>query len=311
MTHPGPQAGPGFHHRIDRSGRAGAHRDREERPREPSRDWIPALRAASQLSMLIAVTRPVSATLAQCELTHLSREPIDVARATAQHVAYEQLLHRLGATIVRAPGAPDLPDAVFVEDTAVVLDEIAIITLPGAPTRRRETAAVAAVVANYRAILSMVPPATLDGGDVLQLGRTLYVGRSTRTNTQGVEQLQTLVAPFDYRVCPVDFTHCLHLKSAVTRVADGALLLNPAWVSARIFSTCEVLEIDAREPYAANALRLADTLIYPAQFPRTHERLVRYGLVLATTDCSELAKAEGAVTCCSLVFQHHAEPTTN
>jgi dimethylargininase len=264
-----------------------------------------------EFSTLIAVTRPVSPTLAHCELTQLPREPIDVDRARAQHAAYEQLLHRLGATIVRAPAAPELPDAVFIEDTAVVLDELAVITRPGAQTRRRETAAVGSVLANYRPVLSMTPPATLDGGDVLQVGRTLYVGRSTRTNAQGVEQLRNLLAPFDYRVCPLDFTGCLHLKSAVTAVADGSVLLNPAWVPATSFSSHEILEIDAREPYAANALRVDQTLVYPTQYPRTLERLGRRGLSLATTDCSELAKAEGAVTCCSLVFRFHAEPTTN
>jgi len=261
--------------------------------------------------MLIAVTRPVSPTLAQCELTHLSREPIDVTRAAAQHADYEELLRRLGVSVVQVPPAPELPDAVFIEDTAVVLDEIAVSTRPGAATRRRETAAVAAVVAHYRTVLSVTPPATLDGGDVLQQGRTLYVGRSTRSNALGIEQLQTLLAPFDYLVRPVDFTGCLHLKSAVTTIGDGGILLNPAWVSARCFPGCQVLEIDAAEPYAANALRVADTLIYPAQFPRTAERLVRHGLALATVDCSELAKAEGAVTCCSLLFRDHAEPSTN
>ena len=252
--------------------------------------------------MWIAVTRPVSPTLAHCELTHLAREPIDVGRATAQHAAYEQLLSSLGATIVRVPAAPQFPDAVFVEDTAVVLDEVAVLTRPGAPSRRGESAAVAPVLARYRPVVSMKPPATLDGGDVLRLGRSLWVGRSGRTNQQGIEELQSVVAGFGYRVFPVDFTGCLHLKSAVTAVADGLLLLNPDWVSAAAFPTCETLPIDHREPYGANALRVADAVIYPAQFPRTRDRLVRRGLRVASVDCSELAKAEGAVTCCSLVF---------
>jgi dimethylargininase len=261
--------------------------------------------------MLIAVTRAVSPTLAECELTHLSREPIDVARAAAQHAGYERLLQQLGVTVVRAPAAPELPDAVFIEDTALVLDELAVVTRPGARVRRRETVAVAAVLAGYRTVFSLTPPATLDGGDVLQLGRTLYVGRSTRSNLAGIEQLRALVTPFDYQVHPVDFTGCLHLKSAVTTIADAAVLVNPAWVPPSVFSRCEALEIDPREPYAANALRVGDSLLYPAQFPRTGERLVQRGLTLATTDCSELAKAEGAVTCCSLVFQAQGEPSTN
>lgn len=253
--------------------------------------------------MLIALTRPVSPSLAQCELTHLAREPIDVERATAQHVAYEHLLRTLGATVLQIAGAPELPDAVFVEDTALVLDEVAVLTRPGALTRRPELAAVAAVLARYRPLLAMSPPATLDGGDVLRLGRTLYAGRSQRTNAAGIDQLGHLLAPFDYEVVPVEFEGCLHLKSAVTAVADRLLLVNPAWVSGVQLGGLEVLEIDPREPYAANALRLGDTLVFPAQFPLTRDRLLHRGLPVAPIDCSELAKAEGAVTCCSLLFE--------
>jgi dimethylargininase len=259
--------------------------------------------------MLIAITRPVSPTIAHCELTHLAREPIDVARAAAQHRAYEQLLSELGAGIVSVPPAPELPDAVFVEDTAIVLAEVAVITRPGAATRRLETPAVAAVLAGYRPLRSITSPGTLDGGDVLQIGRTLHVGRSSRTNQAGIDQLQGLVAPFDYRVLAVEFAGCLHLKSAVTEVGDGLLLANPAWVSSAAFSSFEVLAIDSREPFAANALRIGTTVVHGAQFPRTRERLVARGLEVASSDCSELAKAEGGVTCCSLLLERPAADT--
>ena len=252
---------------------------------------------------MIAVTRAVSPRLAECELTHLAREPIDIARACAQHAAYEQLLCTLGDEIVRLPPAPDLPDGVFVEDTALVLDEIAVITRPGARTRRLETSSVAALLAGYRGLRYLTPPATLDGGDVLGVGRTLYVGRSTRTNREGIEQLGDLLAPFDYRVVPVDFTGCLHLKSAVTEIGDALLLLNPAWVSSAPFAPLGVVLIDEREPHAANALRIGGTVVFPAHHPRTRERLVAQGLEVASVDCGELAKAEGGVTCCSLRFE--------
>ena len=253
--------------------------------------------------MLIAVTRPVSASLAQCELTHLARAPIDVARATAQHAAYEMMLGSLGATVVHVAAADELPDAVFIEDVALVLDENAVLTRPGAPSRRGETRAVAPVLARYRPVQAMTAPATLDGGDVLRLGRTLYVGRSGRTNDPGIEQLRGFVTPFGYRVVPVEFTGCLHLKSAVTELADGALLLNPAWVAAAAFAPREAVAVDAREPYAANALNVAGTVVFPAEFPRTRDRLAARGLTVASVECGELAKAEGAVTCCSLVFE--------
>ena len=253
--------------------------------------------------MLIAVTRPVSPSLADCELTHLERVPIDVARAVEQHAAYEALLRSLGATVIQVAAAPTLPDAVFIEDTAIVLDEIAILTRPGASVRQGELADVAPVLSDYRPVVAMEAPATLDGGDVLRIGRTLYVGRSARTTQLGVEQLQRLLDMYEYRVVPVDFTGCLHLKSAATAVADGVLLINPAWVSADAFPHPETIEVDESEPYGSNALRVGEDLVHSTQFPRTSERLAQRGLRLSPVDLSELAKAEGAVTCCSLIFE--------
>lgn len=253
--------------------------------------------------MLIAVTRPVSPSIAQCELTHLARQPIDVARAAAQHAAYERLLAELGATLVSVPAAPELPDAVFVEDTALVLDELAVLTRPGAASRRAELPAVAAVLGCYRRVLELQPSATLDGGDVLRMGRVLYVGRSARSNQEGIDQLATLLSPFDYEVRAVAFQGCLHLKSAVTAVAERLLLLNPAWVDPAAIPGCEILPVAPQEPYGANGLRIAGSVVYSAQYPRTRDRLLARGLEVAPVDCSELAKAEGAVTCCSLLFE--------
>ncbi len=255
------------------------------------------------MTMLLAITRPVSASLAQCELTHLAREPIAIDRAAIQHAAYEQLLESLGAKIQQVPAAPELPDAVFVEDTAIVLDEVAIITRPGAVSRRAETAAVAALLANHRPLLSMQDPATLDGGDVLRAGRVLYVGRSSRTTDEGIAQLQSLVAPWSYRVVPVELTGCLHLKSAVTLIAPDMLLINPACVQADAFPGLHPLPIDPAEPLAANALRIYDTLVFPTDFPRTAARLSNHGFEISLIDCSELAKAEGAVTCCCILVE--------
>jgi dimethylargininase len=253
--------------------------------------------------VLIAVTRPVSPSLARCELTHLAREPIDVPRATRQHAAYERLLESLGATIVRVPAAPELPDAVFVEDIGVVLDEVAVITRPGASSRRAESTAVATALAVHRPLVTMTAPAMLDGGDVLRLGRTLYTGRSSRTNDEGLRQLRGATATYGYRVVEIPFTGCLHLKSAVTAVTDELLLLNPVWVAPAEFPDWDTMEVDGREPHAANALRVAAAIVYPSQHPRTLERLVGRGLRVVASDCDELAKAEGAVTCCSLLFE--------
>ncbi len=250
---------------------------------------------------LVAVTRAVSPSLAQCELTHLARAPIDVGVAERQHAAYEAAMRGMGAQVVRAPAAPGMPDAVFVEDTAVVLRELAVMTRPGAESRRGETAGVRAVLERYRPIFDMETPATLDGGDVLRLGHTLYVGSSSRTNEAGLSALAHFVEPFGYTVVAVAFGGCLHLKSAATAIDEHAVLLNPEWVSADAFSDAEVTFVDPGEPYAANAVRIGGRLIHDVGHVRTRARLEELGYAVVTVDLSELAKAEGAVTCCSLL----------
>jgi len=252
--------------------------------------------------MLIAVTRAVSPTLADCELTHRTRESIDVARVVAEHADYENTLSALGATVMRAPQEPTLPDAVFVEDTAIVLDEIAIITRPGAESRRSETPTVAAVLERYRPLHFVCAPATLDGGDVLSVGKRVFVGVSTRTNAEAVAQMRRILAPHGYTVCEAAVRGCLHLKSAVTALADDLLLVNEEWTPPAAFSEFDLVSVDPDEPSAANALRLDDRIIFPTAFPRTAARLEQRGLRVVGVDARELAKAEGAVTCCSLLI---------
>jgi dimethylargininase len=247
--------------------------------------------------------REVSPSLGRCELTFLPREALDLDRARRQHRGLEQALEALGCVIERLPAEPDLPDSVFVEDTAVVVDEVAVMTRPGAPSRRAETASVARALARYRRLVPIEAPGTLDGGDVLRLGKRVFVGRSTRTNEAGIEALRAALSGFGYPVTAVPVSGCLHLKSAVTEIAPGTVLLNPEWVDAAAFPGATVIEVDPDEPFAANAQRLGDAVVFPAAFPRTGERLRRAGLRVVTIDLSELAKAEGAVTCCSVVFE--------
>lgn len=253
--------------------------------------------------MAVAITRKVSPAITRCELTHLQREPINAALAARQHEEYERCLAGLGCRVVSLPPEPELPDSVFVEDTAVVVDELAVVTRPGAESRRDETTSVARVLAEYRPTEAIQAPGTLDGGDVLCVGRRVFVGLSVRSNREGIEQLHTLLSPHGYTVEALPVTGCLHLKSAVTQVAPGTLLLNPAWVDPRAFSGLRHIEIDPAEPYAANALLIGDTVIYPVALPRTAARIQRARIRLATLDVSELAKAEGAVTCCSLILR--------
>lgn len=248
-----------------------------------------------------ALVRPVPSSLARCELTHLARTPIDLARARAQHAEYEAALRRLGCAIEHLDPADDLPDSVFVEDTAVVLDEIAVITRPGAASRRPETTAVERALARYRPIHRLDAPSTMDGGDVLRVGRTIYVGISSRTNEAGARELAKAASPFGYTVECVRVTGCLHLKSAATEAGEGLIVCNPAWVNPRAFRGCEVLAVDPGEPFAANVLRIGEALVCAAAHPRTAERLRARGCDVHTVDASELAKAEAGVTCCSLI----------
>jgi dimethylargininase len=249
-----------------------------------------------------ALTRPVPDSIERCELTHLERVAIDPARARAQHAAYEQALGDLGYVVEPVAGAMDLPDSVFIEDTVVALDELAVIARPGVSSRHAETDAVAAALSRYRPLVRIMPPATLDGGDVLRVGRDVYVGISGRTNDEGLSQLADAIRPLGYRVHPVETRECLHLKSAATSADDGMLVVNPQWVDARVFAGLQAIEIDPGEPFAANVVRGGGAVLCAASAPRTRARLERAGLRVRTVDVSELAKAEGALTCCSVLI---------
>ncbi len=253
--------------------------------------------------MRIAITRKVSPAMAECELTHLARSPIDVRRAVEQHERYEDCLRSLGCEVRTLPAEPKLPDSVFVEDAALVLDEVAVITRPGAESRRAETESLAKALAPYRKLLRIEAPGTLDGGDVLRLGRRIYVGRTGRSNDESIAQLVKLLVPYGYNVTAVEVAGCLHLKSAVTEVAESTLLINPQMVERGAFEVMEFIEVDPSEPHAGNALLLGDTVVYPAAHEKTRRRMEERGIRVAALDLSEALKAEGGVTCCSLVFE--------
>jgi dimethylargininase len=254
------------------------------------------------MSAPIAVTRRISSAMMRCELTHLERTPIDVARAREQHHGYEQALQSLGWRIETLPEEPDLADSVFVEDTAIVLDEVAVITRPGAASRRAETASIAAALGKYRELVRIESPGTLDGGDVLRVGRSVYVGTSSRSDASGIEQLGALLRPYGYRVIPVAVRGCLHLKSAVTQVTADDLLINSRYVERAQFPGVGFIEVDESEPSGANVLMLGADVIYSNSYPRTAEILRRRGIRVHTLPMSETEKAEGAVTCCSLLL---------
>jgi dimethylargininase len=224
-------------------------------------------------------------------------------RAQDEHVGYERVLERLGCEVRRLPAAPGCPDSVFIEDTAVVLPEIAVVCRPGAPSRLGEVDGVARALAEYRRLAHIVSPGTLDGGDVLRIDNHLYVGLSRRTNVEGIRQLTRIVTPHGYRVVRMPVSACLHLKSAVSTI-PGAVLVNPDWVEPSFFGTVKTICVDSAEPFAANVLSIGDTVILARHHPRTRRRLKSLGLCTVSVSLRELAKAEGGVTCCSLILEN-------
>ncbi|WKZ38836.1 MAG: arginine deiminase family protein [Anaerolineales bacterium] len=251
--------------------------------------------------MTIAITRKVSPRFNECEITHIERTPIDVNTARAQHDEYVKILSQLGCQVIELPEEPDLPDSVFVEDTAFILPEVAVITRPGADSRKPETESIARALSPHRPLVHVSAPASVDGGDVLVLGKNIYIGLSTRSNMEAVEQLNESLGRFGYTVIGLELTDCLHLKTAVTRVDDKTLLINKNWVDADHFNGFDLIEVDASEPFAANCLPVNGSIIYPTTFPRTRRKLEEKGFRVVDVNLEELAKAEGAVTCCSLI----------
>ena len=255
--------------------------------------------------MPLAFTRALSPRIAECALTHLARQPIDPVRAAGQHAAYEQALAEAGFDVVRLPDLPDDPDAVFVEDTALLLGGHAIITRPGAPSRVDETESTAAGLQPYFTI-HRLPAGALDGGDVLRIEDRLYVGQSSRTDADGTAALAELVTPLGYTVVPIELGRCLHLKTAVTFAGtDGGvrptLLVNPDWVDPTLFVGTDPLFTADGEGSAGNCVRAGDRLIMAAGSPRTVARLRDRGFHVVEIDLSELQKAEAGGTCMSLI----------
>jgi dimethylargininase len=253
--------------------------------------------------MVIAITRELSPRFYECEITHIERTPIDLNIARAQHHEYVNVLKRLGCEVIQLPPEAELPDSVFVEDTAFILPEVAVITRPGADSRKLETESIIPALSPFINLVHVREPAILDGGDVLVLGKKIYVGFSTRSNQEAINQLNKLLCEYGYTATGVELHDCLHLKSAVTRVDDQTLLINKNLVDPHPFEQFDLIEVDYSEPFASNCLPIGKSIIFPVAFPKTCAKLEERGYEVVTLDVSELAKAEGAVTCCSLIVE--------
>ena len=252
---------------------------------------------------MIAITHTPSPKLAEGELTYLDRQPIDYKRALAQHSEYCRTLAACGATVHTIGDNIEMPDSVFVEDSAVVFDEVAVIASMGAESRRGEPAAIERELQRYRDTVRVELPALLDGGDVVVAGKNVLVGLSSRTDAAGVSAMGDVVAQFGYSVRAVRVTGCLHLKSACTALPDGRLLVNPQWIERDDLNGFEQVEIVPDEPFAGDVALVGENVIAGSSFPRTNEKLARLGYKVSTVDLSEFAKAEGGVTCLSLIFR--------
>jgi dimethylargininase len=249
----------------------------------------------------VALVREPSDRLVDAELTHLPRRPIDLERARAQHAGYVELLSRLGVTPQWLPPLPAHADGVFVEDTVIIVDDAAVLMRPGAVSRRGEVDSVAAVLhARGYELLRIVGPGTADGGDVLQVGRTLYVGRTARTNAAAIEQLRGLVAPLGREVVAVPVTDVLHLKTAATALPDGTIVAVPGCVAGDAFGQREVLS--APEPAGGDLLVVGEVVVVSAAAPRTAELIHGRGFPVELVEVSELEKAEAGVTCMSVLL---------
>ena len=250
----------------------------------------------------VAITNAPSPLLAQCELTHLERTPIDHRVAVQQHQDYQAMLRACGAEVRALDVNREYPDSVFIEDTAIVLDELAVLCSMGAASRRGEPAGIEPALRKYRPVARVTLPATIDGGDVVHVDRTLLVGASSRTSAEGATALARIVERYGYRVRTVPVTGCLHFKSACTALPDGRLLVNPAWIDMHALADFETVAVPNEEPHAADVAFVGDIVCLAAEHPRTAALVESLGFTARTTPLSEFAKAEGAVTCLSLIF---------
>jgi dimethylargininase len=251
----------------------------------------------------VAVTHVPSPRLPEGERTYVDSAAISYERALKQHARYREALRDCGVTVQLLDVNRELPDSVFVEDTAIVLDEVAVMMPMGVESRRGEPPAIEQALRRYRSIERIELPATIEGGDITRVGRTLFVGRSSRTNAAGIEALRVIAARFGYDTIGVRLRDCLHLKTACTALPDDRLLINPSWVDVDDLRGFSVIGVPKDEPWAADILSIGQTVCMAASFPRTAELVSTLGFDVRPIDLSEFAKAEGGVTCLSLVFE--------
>ena len=251
---------------------------------------------------MIALTRRPAFALVNCEVGYAPRQEIDLHLAFRQHEAYCRTLRQMGVEVEILPPEEAFPDSVFIEDNAIILDELAVVASMGISSRQGEPALLRPVLARHRRLVTIAPPATIEGGDVLRVGKTLYVGVSTRTNREGAEALRAIVEPLGYQVTPVKTRACLHLKTACTSLDNETLLVNPAWLESDALGPFRLLHVPAEEPSGANVLRLPGGVLVQTSSPLTRDLIESQGYATTCVDLGEFAKADAGPTCLSLLI---------
>ena len=246
--------------------------------------------------MRVALTNAVSSRLADLY------PAVDIDRARHQHDGYCEALRRNHVEVRQLDLNRESGDGCFIEDNAIVVDEVAILTTMGAAHREREPEAVAEPLLRYRRLERVARPACVEGGDVLQIDRGIFIGRSARTDDRGIDEVRRILEPLHYRVVAVDVVDGLHLKTACTALDSSTLLANPDWLDMAVFEHFDVIEVHPDEPAAGNVLRIGGAIVMHEGATRTVERVRRRFPNVQTVDISEFAKADGGLTCLSLVF---------
>lgn len=252
--------------------------------------------------MTTAFTRQPASSLVNCEVSFVPRTGIDLQHAEQQHKDYCRALAQMGVGVESLPPEEQYPDSVFIEDNAIILDELAVVTSMGTDSRQGEPALLVPVLSRYRPIVKVTPPARIEGGDVLSIGKTLYVGLSARTDHAGVEALRAIVEPLGYVVHPILVHGCLHLKTACTLLDEETLVVNPSWIDVERLGTFRLLPVPPSEPYGANVLRLVRGVLANAAYPLSLDMIDAHGYSVTGIDISEFSKAEAGLTCLSLMI---------
>jgi dimethylargininase len=249
-----------------------------------------------------AIVRNIPNSFPQCITAFSGKSPIDVILAQQQHELYCKTLVELGLKLVRIEADNSLPDCCFTEDAAIVTDVLGIISLPGTESRHAEIIEMEKALTSFKKIRHIAAPATIEGGDVLKIGKKLFIGNSARTNDEGIKQVANMVSELGYEVIPVKIRNTLHLKTVCTYLGNNCIIYADGHFDENIFAEYDKIIVPATESYCANTLVVNGKVLIPKGFPLTRSLIEKKGFSVIELDMSEIEKADGALTCLSVIF---------